>query len=81
MELIAKLAEEKGIAKVLPWIDHGRALYFVRLWLEYEERPDWMTDVIYILGKALKMKEVQGLKKEDSKEKDDGRTRIKKTGT
>ena len=52
---MAKLIKEKGISKVIPYIDHGRVPYFVNLWIEYENRPQWMTDVITIFGESLKM--------------------------
>ena len=55
LELLAKLIEEKGINDVLPRFDHSRAKYWVQLWLEYEERPEWLTNVVTTIGKALEI--------------------------
>ena len=55
LELLAELIEEKGIANVLPLTNHGRAIYWVRLWLTYQDRPEWLTNVVTTIGKSLKM--------------------------
>jgi len=58
LELICSLIDEKGgINGIIPNVDHGRIEYFVKQILEYE-RPEWMTNVVAILGRSLNMPEV-----------------------
>uniref|UniRef100_A0A7S3NNK0 Uncharacterized protein n=1 Tax=Aureoumbra lagunensis TaxID=44058 RepID=A0A7S3NNK0_9STRA len=47
LELVTDLIEKhQNINKVLPRIDHGRVLFFLKFWRELEDTPVWLHDVI-----------------------------------
>lgn len=47
LELIVDLVDEAGgdVAAVLPPIDHGRILYFIKFWQGIDETPVWLLVV------------------------------------
>lgn len=54
LELIADLVEEAGdISSVIPSIDHGRIIYFIKFWRSLEETPVWLLCVCQRLDEQL----------------------------
>lgn len=46
LELIATLVDRAGdISDVVPPIDHGRIIYFIRFWKDLEDSPIWLIKV------------------------------------
>mmetsp|Transcript_65514 Transcript_65514/g.124994 ORF Transcript_65514/g.124994 Transcript_65514/m.124994 type:complete len:251 (-) Transcript_65514:28-780(-) len=50
LEKVCELLEERGM-NVLPRIDHGRILWFIKFWSELSESPEWMEAVLRRLRK------------------------------
>lgn len=54
LELIADLVEKAGdISSVIPSIDHGRIIYFIKFWRSIEETPVWLLCVCRRLDEQL----------------------------
>jgi len=50
LEKICEMIDASGM-KVLPRIDHGRIYYFLQLWKDVPEQPEWFAAVIERLGR------------------------------
>lgn len=54
LELIVELVDETGdIGAVVPPIDHGRIIYFIKFWRRIEDAPTWLLVVCSRLDEQL----------------------------
>ena len=65
LEKIADLVESSDLVSVLPTIDHGRVVFFIKFWRDHDDTPLWLHRVIQKLEKSVACK-TQSAKRHDA---------------